>query len=108
VRILLSGLGIKLKTFGIWNGAEFHPKFLPENEISVIMVNRCTVGGMGSGSSFMSRTPEEFLSNVSEMEAQEGSTYTHLSVCLSVVHGPLYTPVFNYCLTSVEQHHAAT
>ncbi|XP_052783377.1 transcriptional coactivator YAP1-like isoform X2 [Mya arenaria] len=31
------------------------------------------LGGMGSGSSFMSRTPEEFLSNVSEMEAQDGS-----------------------------------
>lgn len=30
------------------------------------------LGGMGSGSSFMPKTPEEFLSNVSEMEAQDG------------------------------------
>ncbi|KAH3806728.1 hypothetical protein DPMN_135052 [Dreissena polymorpha] len=29
------------------------------------------LGGMGSGSSFMSRTPEEFLSNVSEMDASQ-------------------------------------
>lgn len=30
------------------------------------------LGGMGSGSTFLSKTPEEFLSNVSEMEAQDG------------------------------------
>jgi len=35
---------------------------------------------MGSGSSFMSRTPEEFLSNVSEMEAQDASTYTQATL----------------------------
>lgn len=29
------------------------------------------LGGMGSGTSFMSRTPEEFLSNVSEMDGQD-------------------------------------
>ncbi|XP_060563354.1 transcriptional coactivator YAP1-A-like isoform X2 [Ruditapes philippinarum] len=30
------------------------------------------LGGMGSGTSFVPRTPEEFLSNVGEMDAQDG------------------------------------
>lgn len=47
------------------------------------LFSRVVSGGMGSGgTSFVPRTPEEFLSNVSEMDAQDGGMY-HCLVCLS-------------------------
>lgn len=55
-------------------------------------------GGMGSGSSFMSRTPEEFLSNVSEMEAQDGSkSLLHTSFYFTVLFSNIQTQSLFSC-----------
>ena len=34
------------------------------------------VGGMGSGTNFLSRTPEEFLGNINDMDTQDAGTFS--------------------------------
>ena len=42
---------------------------------STIMVCLSVVGGMGSGTNFLSRTPEEFLGNINDMDTQDAGTF---------------------------------